>query len=194
MLAAIAEGDPDGCIVLLEGRVSSWADSLRDRWARAAPILLKRTLFLPRSLPVSRPEHLMPYERFLALMSHADVQLDPIHFGGGNSMYEAMVFGTPAVTWPGQFMRSRILAGMYAQMGVADAPIAENIGDYAALALALGRDPERRRTLREALQQAARRELFSDRQTVRDIEVFFEAAIAAAGKGQRLPAGWKPNA
>jgi predicted O-linked N-acetylglucosamine transferase (SPINDLY family) len=184
VLAAIAEGDPEGCIVLLEGRVSSWADCLRDRWARTAPLLLDRAIFLPQ----------MPHERFMAMMSHADVQLDPIHFGGGNTMYEAMVFGTPAVTWPGQFMRGRLLAGRYAQMGVADAPIAKNIDDYAPLALALGRDPERRRTLRKALQEAARHNLFSDTQAVRDIEAFFEAAVVAATKGQKLPSGWVPNA
>jgi Predicted O-linked N-acetylglucosamine transferase, SPINDLY family len=183
VLAAIAEGDPAGRIVLLEGKYSAWTDLLRARWAKTFPVLLERVLFLPR----------MPLERFMALMAHMDVLLDPIHFGSGNTLYEAMVYGTPIVTWPGKFMRGRIVAGAYRQMGIADAPIAPRLEDYAPLALALGRDPERRRALRQASLAAADRELFADMQAVREFETFLEAAVAAAANGQKLPSGWRPD-
>ena len=90
-------------------------------------------------------------------------------------------------------MRGRIVAGAYRQMGLADAPIAQRLEEYAPLALALGRDPERRRALRQASRAAADRELFADMKAVREFEAFLEAAVAAAGSGQKLPTGWQPN-
>jgi predicted O-linked N-acetylglucosamine transferase (SPINDLY family) len=135
----------------------------------------------------------MPIERFMALMAHTDVLLDPVHFGSGNTLYEAMVYGMPIITWPGQFMRGRIVAGAYRQMGIADAPIAQRLEDYAPLALAFGRDSERRRVLRQALLSAANRELFADMKAVREFEDFLEAAVETAGRGEKLPVGWRPD-
>ena len=183
VLGAIAEGDPTGYIVILAGKVPTWAELLRTRWANTYPILLDRTLFLP----------MLPHDRFMALMAHIDVLLDPLHFGSGNTLYEGMAYGTPVVTWPGRFMRGRIVAGAYRQMGIADAPIAESIEEYAALALALGRDPARRQRLRRASIVAAARELFADTRAVREFETFLVAAVEAAGRGEKLPPGWRPD-
>ena len=180
VLAAIADGDRTGHIVLLEGATAAWTDMLRSRWRKTFPDLLSRILFLPR----------MPMERFLALMARMDVLLDPLHFGAGNSFYEATLSGTPVVTWPGRFMRGRIVSGAYAQMGLVDAPIARRIGDYASLALAWGRDPERRHAFRSAFQAAAVRELLADSRAVREFEDFLTAAVNAADQGEKLPAGW----
>jgi protein O-GlcNAc transferase len=182
VLAAIAEGDSIGRIVLLEGH-ASWGKMLRARWAKSFPVLLERVLFLPH----------MPLDRFMALIAHMDVLLDPIHFGSGNTMYEAMVYGAPIVTWPGKFMRGRIVAAAYRQMGIADAPIVTRLEDYAPLVLALGRDPERRRALRQALLAATEQTLFADMNAVREFEDFLESAVEAAGRGQKLPVGWRPD-
>jgi len=182
VLVAIAEGDPMGRIVLPEGK-HSWTAQLKARWSRTAPILLERILFLP----------IMPWDRFMAVMAHMDLMLDPIHFGSGNTLYDAMINGTPVVTWPGRFARGRNVAAAYRQMGVADAPIALRLEDYAPLALALGRDPERRRALRQTSREAAERELFEDVRAVREFEIFLEAAVDAAGRGEKLPVGWRPD-
>lgn len=183
VLAAIAEGDPEGYIVLLAGNRPLWPELLKTRWAKSFPILTERVIFLP----------LMPLERFMALLGMIDVLLDPIHFGSGNSLYEAMLCGTPFVTWPGRFMRARIVAAAYRQMGIADAPVAGCLEDYAPLALALGHDPDRRQALREASVDAAGRELYADIQAVREFEAFLEAAVAAAARGEKLPMGWRPD-
>ncbi|HTN94418.1 MAG TPA: tetratricopeptide repeat protein [Gallionella sp.] len=182
VLAAIAEGDPEGRIVLLEGKSSAWTALLKERWRRSYPVLLERVIFLQ---PMLR-------DRFMALQNHMDVLLDPIHFGGGNTFYEAMLYGTPVVTWPGRFMRGRIVAGRYRQMGAVNAPIAGNLEDYASLALALGKDTERCRALRAELLDAAGRELFEDMQAVREFESFLSAAVTAAMNGQKLQSGWRP--
>jgi len=182
VLAAIAEGDPTGYIVLPEGNHFAWTNQLKTRWNKRFPALLNRVLFLPR----------MPWNHFMAAIAQMDVLLDPLYFGSGNTLYDAMVTGTPVVTWPGQFARGRNVAAAYQQMGVADAPVAHRVEDYAPLALALGRDTERRRVLRIALLKAAERELFEDMQAVREFEGFLEAAVGAAGSGEKLPPDWRP--
>ncbi len=184
VLADIAERDPDGHLVLIEGKYTAWSESLRARWAKNFPILLERALFLPR----------MPEQQFLALLEHVDVLLDTVHFGSGLSFYEAMLSGTPVVTWPGNYMRGRIVTGAYWQMGVSDPPIAASLQEYASIAVGLAHDPERLKALRETLKVEARKKLFADLTAVREFEEFLEAAVAAAMDDKVLPEGWQPRA
>jgi predicted O-linked N-acetylglucosamine transferase (SPINDLY family) len=135
----------------------------------------------------------MNWDRFMSVLSYMDVLLDPLHFGSGNTFYDAMVCGTPVVTWPGQFGRGRNVAAAYQQMGIADAPVAQRLEDYAPLALALGHDPARRQALREASLAAASQFLFEDMQAVREFESFLAAAVAAAGRGEKLTQEWTPD-
>jgi protein O-GlcNAc transferase len=181
VLADIAAGDQNGYIVFPEERAVGWTELIKARWGKF-PLLLERIVFIPR----------MSWDKFMAAMSHMDVLLDPPHFGSGNTFYDAMVFGTPVVTWPGQFGRGRNVAAAYQQMRITDAPVAKRLEDYAPLALALGRDPARRQALREASLAAASKYLFEDMQAVREFESFLEDAVAAAGRGEKLPHGWRP--
>jgi protein O-GlcNAc transferase len=183
VLASIAEGDPAGRLVLLDPVHPAWKAQLKDRWERTAPILLERTIFLPR----------LPLGAFMELLANLDVLLDPIYFGSGNTLYEAMVFGIPIVTWPGPFMRGRIVAGAYAQMGITGAPIASRLEDYAATALALAKDPARVQCLKRKLREGAQRELFLDLRAVREFETFLTAAVNAAAMGTTLPPAWRPD-
>lgn len=181
VLAAIAQGDPSGHIILIDAIHPGWKAVLKDRWARDFAILLERVTFLPR----------LSHEGFMAHLALIDVLLDPPHFGSGNTLYEAMSVGTPIVTWPGRFMRGRIVAGAYDQMGVSQPPVARTLDDYAAVALALGRDPARRAALRGELRAKARTGLFDDIAAVRAFETFLAAAVEAAGRDEILPRGWR---
>lgn len=183
VLAGIAERDRHGHIILIEGKVALWSELLRTRWARDFPVLNDRITFLPRMAPA----------KFLALLGVVDVLLDTVHFGSGNTLYEAMACGTPIVTWPGNFMRGRIVAGAYKQMGIAEAPVAETIDDYANLAVTLAHDAARRSELRADLKATARKELFDDRKAIKDFETFLQAAVAAAWDDTFLPEGWSPD-
>jgi len=184
VLAEIAAGDPTAHIILVEGRNAAWTTVLRERWGASHPILLERVRFLPR---LSQPA-------FMALLAHIDVLLDPLHFGSGNTLYEAMAYGTPIVTWPGGFMRGRVVAGAYSQMGVDHAPVAPTPKDYAPIALALGRDAARRAELRAELHGKARTQLYEDAAAIGAIEAFLHAAVAAAARGGKAPADWSPTA
>ena len=184
IVSDIVKGDPEGWIIFIEGPTRLWSNMLKARWSRKNPTVLERTIFLDR----------LPFNKFLSLIKMVDVLLDPVHFGSGNSFYETMAFGTPVVTWPGAYARGRVVAGAYWQMGIEDAPIVARMEDYAALALALGKDPERRARLRHASVAAARRALFNDRAAVDELESFLTASVEAAGRGALLEVGWSPAA
>jgi predicted O-linked N-acetylglucosamine transferase (SPINDLY family) len=169
--------------LLPQGSYGSWTALLRERWARSHPVLLDRVEFLPR----------MTWERFMHVLAAMDVLLDPIHFGSGNTMYDAMLAGVPMVTWPGTFARGRNVAAAYRQMGLEDAPVAEDLDHYVALAVRLGRDAEVRAELGGRIAAAAAQHLFEDHAAVRELEQFLEQAVASAARGERLAAGWRPS-
>jgi predicted O-linked N-acetylglucosamine transferase (SPINDLY family) len=181
VLAEIAAADPGARLLFIDSDPILSA-ALRKRWARF-PVLGDRVQFLPR----------IPVADFLSLTGAMDVLLDPPHFGSGNTLYEAAGVGTPIVTWPGRFARGRIVAGAYAQMGISDAPVATALADYASLAVSLAHDPERRAALGERLRVGAEEQLFRDDQALRGLEAFFEASVAAAGRGEKLASGWRPS-
>lgn len=182
ILGGICRQDPTARIVLIQARNPSWTMALRERWARSEPILLERVHYLPP----------LTHEGFMAHLAHIDVLLDPLHFGSGNTLYEGMAVGVPIVTWPGRFMRARLVAAAYAQMEIADPPIARDADDYVRIALELAHETERRSSLREELLAKAREHLFADDLAVGAFEAFLTAAVRAAATGDRLPQGWRP--
>ncbi len=77
---------------------------------------------------------------YLALIRHASVMLDSIHFSGGNTSFQALQLGLPVVTHAGKFMRGRMTLSMYRTMGFTDL-VAATFDAYVALALRVARDP-----------------------------------------------------
>jgi predicted O-linked N-acetylglucosamine transferase (SPINDLY family) len=168
VLRGILRGDPQGTVVLLRGAVAHWEELLRQRFAATVPDVVDRIQFLPK---LSRPD-------FLNLMALADVLLDPLHFGGGNTSYEALAFGTPIVTLPSRFLRGRITFALYQQMNVLDC-VAHSHEEYVDIALRLGKDPGYRQSLREKL-LAASSILFENSQGITQLEEFLERAVKGA--------------
>ena len=63
----------------------------------------------------------------------SSVLLDPLYFGAGNSFHESMVYGTPTVTMPTKFIKSRIVSAAYMQMEIEKPPIVKNKNEYVLL-------------------------------------------------------------
>jgi protein O-GlcNAc transferase len=159
-LAEILRRDPLGDVVLLEGRQPQWTQLLRERFNRTMPDVAGRVRFLPG----------LPHPEFLQLNATADVLLDPIHFGGGNTSYEALAVGTPIVTLPGPYMRSRITQALYQKMDMTEC-IVGGFEQYVELALHLGTDREYRSATSDQI-LAACQVLFEDRQESDEFERF----------------------
>ena len=158
VLRGILEADPSGRVVVIEGRVPEWTNRLRARWQKTLANVHDRIVLLPA----------MANEDYLRLLQICDVILDPLHFGGGNSSYEAIAMGTPVVTLPSPFLRGRITAGLYRKMQMTDC-IVKTTDEYIALAVRLAKDQLYRETIRRRIvsQSAV---LFDDLAEVRCLE------------------------
>ena len=160
ILAGILNADPQAEIVLLDGRVEHWTNRLKQRFEKTLPGGTSRVRFLPA----------MPRDEFMNLLATADVILDPLHFGGGHTSYEALAVGTPVVTLPGEFLRSRITQALYRKMNFSDL-IASTPQQYIDTAVRLGTDRvERDRVSSQILKACS--VLFDDPQEVRGLETW----------------------
>ena len=162
----ILRRDPRGVLILLEGQSKYWAAALMARFSRTFPDAAKRVQFMRRlTLP-----------GFLTLLRAADAVLDPLHWTGGNTTYEAFALGVPVVTWPGAFMRGRVTAAASRQIGVTDL-IASTPEDYVDLAVRLAHDRAWRADLEKRLHEG-RAGLFDDMGAVRELEALLMRAAA----------------
>lgn len=163
----ILRTDPAGVLVLIEGRVAEWTQRLHDRWSQSMPDVIDRVIFLPAQ----------PHQEYLRLLKMSDVVLDPLHFGGGNSSYEAIAVGTPIVTLPSQFLRGRITAALYARMGLTDCVVGTT-ADYVTLAVRIANDGNFRRRLVEQIQSRSSI-LFEN---IEEVRCFEQSLLQCAGR------------
>jgi predicted O-linked N-acetylglucosamine transferase (SPINDLY family) len=172
MLGNILRADPDGRLVLIEGKFPHWGELLRQRLTRTLPDVLDRILWLPAQKG----------DDFINLLAVCDVMLDTPHFNGMNTSLEAFATGTPVVTLPMLLQRGRHTFGMYAKMDIDDC-IASDPQDYVKIAVQIGTDPSLRRSLSERI-LSANSVLFEDIRVVQEFERFFtEAVVVATGQG-----------
>jgi predicted O-linked N-acetylglucosamine transferase (SPINDLY family) len=170
ILDDILRRDPKGVILLPHGHTRHWDDVLMHRLSRTMPQTVGRVRFFD----------VLPYEQYLGLSAACDVLLAPIHFGAGNTTYEAMAFGTPTVTMPSEFLKGRITHGLYRAMGVMDC-VAETPQGYAELAVRLGTDRDFNRAVRGKI-RSNNHVLYENAAGVRDLENFFVDAVHGAGR------------
>jgi len=168
ILAGILRADPRGRLVLIRGQSPVMDEVLTGRFRQTMGDLIDRVSFMPR---MDRPS-------YLALNSAFDVMLDTVHFGGGNTSYEAFALGVPVVTLPSAFLRGRITYAQYKMMGIED-PIVATPEAYVAKAVELGSDPDRRAMARELI-LAANDVLFENADAARGLEDFFRRAVGEA--------------
>jgi hypothetical protein len=111
-------------------------------------------------------------------LRHADVLLDSLHFGGGNTSLEGFSVGTPIVTLPGEFMRGRHTLSMYRATEIADC-IANSLAHYVELAVKLGTDSSFRRDVGNRI-EARSPILYEDERVARELERAFVTAARAS--------------
>lgn len=172
VLAGVLRRDPAGLVLLIQGNHARWTELLLRRFGRTMPDVIDRVRVLPPQA----------HSDFLALTAACDVMLDPLHFGGGNTTYEALACGVPVVTLPSPFLRGRITAALYQQMGLTEC-VAADPSDYVEKAVRLGADAGYRAHVQERIRQASP-VLFENPAGVRALEAFFLRAVAEARGGR----------
>ena len=144
LLRQILERDEQAILVLLRGSSTRWDTALRNRLSRTLAGLTDRIIQVPHQCRAD----------FMRLAELVDVHLEPIHFGGGNTSYEAFSRGVPIVTLPARYLRGRVTSALYRRMDVHDC-IAESREHYVDLALRLGQDQDFRRLVSGRIRDTA---------------------------------------
>jgi predicted O-linked N-acetylglucosamine transferase (SPINDLY family) len=159
-LAEIARRDAAALLLFLEPPHRHWQELLIRRWSQTPDRLNQRSLFIPRVTP----------DQFLHLLRLADVVLDPPHFGGGNTSYQALGLGVPVVTQPSGLQRGRITAGLYRKMNW-NYLVARDCQEYAELAVQMAGDRNHRQWASEQILNRSNC-LFEDLAAVEQLERF----------------------
>ena len=165
VFAGVLAGDSEAVIVIVDGAVGAWTEQALSRVEKTLGDDIGRLKVVPRMSP----------EDFIALQAAADVILDTPHFSGGNTSFEAFALGKPVVTMDSKFMRGRVTAGMYRQMGLTEC-VAENLESYVEIALKLGTDSAFRERMERSIAEK-RGTLFDDPAAVPEFEKFFRWGI-----------------
>ncbi len=168
IIADILRRDPQGRVSFIQLKHPELAAALLERFRQTMPDVVDRIVFLER----------MPYEDFVTLQSQVDVLLDTPHFGGGNTMLEAMAFGTPAITMPSEMIRCRLAYAFYRKMNMLDC-VVWTPQEYADLAVRLGTDPAYREEIRQKILSTCD-VLYDNPAILPELEAFFEQALDQA--------------
>jgi len=124
ILAEILKRDKKGVLYLIKDNNKIYYNKLIERFKKIENFDLERVIFLD---PLSR-------DNYINHLGTSSVLLDPLYFGAGNSFHESMVYGTPTVTLPTKFIKSRIVSAAYIQMEIESPPIVKNKNEYVELA------------------------------------------------------------
>jgi protein O-GlcNAc transferase len=119
-----------------------------------------------------------PLEAFLALAAGCAINLDSVGWSGGMSSLDLLALGLPTVTLPGRVMRSRQTAALLERLGIPEL-IVDSEDAYVELAVALGRDADRRELLAQRIRKALPR--LDERVAVADALSDFLATCSPRG-------------
>ena len=115
----------------------------------------------------------MSVENFINFSGRASVILDPLYFGGGNSFHESMFYGTPAVSKPTEYLKSKVIEGAYKQMGIKDAPIVNSSEEYIDKAIEIANlPPNKLLEMKIRYREAANKNLFENKKYINELEEF----------------------
>jgi predicted O-linked N-acetylglucosamine transferase (SPINDLY family) len=168
LLFRVLRADPKGELVLIAGDHPDSKEAL-ERLAATAPGKDRTRIRILERLQ---------YADYLRLLALADVVLDTAPYCGSVTTHDALAFGVPIVTLPGRFLRGRITAACYRQMGV-DGPVARDADEYVAMAVELGTNRSSREDLRRRILERSLA-LYENDAAVKEVEQFLDRAVREA--------------
>jgi protein O-GlcNAc transferase len=115
---------------------------------------------------------------YISALGQCDILLDSIGWSGCNSTLESLVHNLPIVTMTGELMRGRHSSAILGMMGIFETT-AQTVDQYVSMAVALGRNAERRTALAARIASNKHR-VYRDSACVTDLEEFLVAAVKQA--------------
>lgn len=153
IIIKISKLDPRSKFVFIKDKDQILYKFFKSRIKKKSENILKKIFFINQT----------DNDNFVNLIGICSVLLDPLYFGSGLSFHESMVHGTPTVTMPTNYIRSRIVLGAYTQMKVDTSNlVALNIDDYVNKAVNLANNYELNFKIREQLKIASENFLFKN--------------------------------
>ena len=122
---------------------------------------------------IDRITFMNPLEKteYIHHCGRASVLLDPFYFGAGNSFHESMVYGTPTVTMPTKYLRTKIVQGAYEQMQIENPPVVDNIEDYVSTAVEIANmDRNKLFEMKKYYSESAEKYLFENKEALKSFQ------------------------
>ena len=162
VLGNILKKDKNAILYFIKDFNNTWYKKLITRFKKNKNLDLDRIKFMDG----------LSWEGYINHCGQASVLLDPLYFSAGNSFYESMFYGTPTVTKPTKYTKSRLVLGAYNQMEIQDAPIVDKINDYVETAVAIANN-KNLYDLKKYYNEKAKEKLFENKLIISDLEKIF---------------------
>ncbi len=165
ILGEILRSLPKARIQIIDGSHPAWGVLLKARMLKQIPDVSDRVEIIARR---SR-------EELARLIRVADVILDTPHFSGGMTTFQSLAAGTPVVTLPGEFMRSRVSYGIYKQMNMVDC-VSRDVEGYIEITKRLCLDNIFAKRIRDQILEGQAK-IFNNRSAISRHANFFEKVL-----------------
>ncbi len=162
-IADILRADPLGHLVLVSAKNQKIAEEITRRFQHAMPDLMPRIWVFPE----------LSNQDFLHLLQTTDVILDPLHYGGGTTTYQALAWGAALVTQPTSQMVGQITAGLCRAMAYEEAIVPDKKA-YVKRALFLAQSPREHLRIQQHL-RAQRDRIFENPAAVTQFASFLKS-------------------
>ena len=119
------------------------------------------------------------WEEYINHCGEVSVLLDPIYYGAGNSFYESVYYGTPTITMPTQYTKSRLVLGAYNQIDISDLdfnPITKSVNEYVEKAIEISND-KNLYDLKHDIKIRAKKNLYEREEVISNFEKTFEKIV-----------------
>ena len=166
-LGRILNKDKKGVLYFIKDVDKTYYKKLLERFKKNKHLDLNRIKFIDG----------LTWEGYINHCGKASVLLDPFYFGAGNSFHESMYYGTPSVTKPTKYTKSRLVLGAYKQMGLENPPVVNTMEDYVDLAVKLAND-NKLLDIKKHYSKKAKEKLYESKSIINDLEKIFTNLIS----------------
>ena len=169
IIGEILDQDKKAVIYFIKDTNNILFKKIIERFKKNKKIDLERVKFLDG----------LSWEEYINHCGKASVLLDPIYYGAGNSFYESVFYGTPTVTMPTQYTKSRLVLGAYNQMDISDLnfnPITKSVDEYIEKAINISNSKNLYK-IKQNIQIKAKKNLYERLEVIENFEKVFSDIV-----------------